>query len=293
MKTELTEQKIQEALNHFFASEKYNIDGLFVFSWESDKLLKTRAGYYYEFEIKITRADFKNDFKHKIDKHIAFSSIFSGKDETTLQLSLFDNLYGDRYGNSIFRSFNINNHWKRVKRILKEQHLPNYFYYAVPEGMINPDEIPPYAGLVYISENGKDLRHILKAPLLHKKKLTDEELNLSEKFYYNMKTWQVRYKKKAELLQYELERAKQDKPYKVLLEELDSALERVNRFKEEAFLSKKLYYTMVEGADYEKIERHLMIDELKKYDPNFEKRYLEIMNEANLKYKERYPNRKT
>ena len=66
MTEELTEQSIQKRLNHFFASWKYNVDGLFVFSWESDKLLWTKAGYIYEFEIKISRSDFKADFKLRI-----------------------------------------------------------------------------------------------------------------------------------------------------------------------------------------------------------------------------------
>ncbi len=61
----LTEQKIQRVLNKFMASPKYKVDGLFVFRWESDKLLWTKSGYIYEFEIKISRADYKNDFKHK------------------------------------------------------------------------------------------------------------------------------------------------------------------------------------------------------------------------------------
>ena len=45
-----SEEFIQEALNHFFAinSVKYNIDGLYVFGWESDKLLETKSGYIYD-----------------------------------------------------------------------------------------------------------------------------------------------------------------------------------------------------------------------------------------------------
>ena len=75
---------IQDALNGFFAynSVKYNIDGLYVFDWESDKLLETKSGYIYEFEIKISKADYKNDFKHKKDKHI----ILAGEER-----------YGDKY----------------------------------------------------------------------------------------------------------------------------------------------------------------------------------------------------
>ena len=75
---------IQDALNGFFAynSVKYNIDGLYIFDWESDKLLETKSGYIYEFEIKISKADYKNDFKHKKDKHI----ILAGEEG-----------YGDKY----------------------------------------------------------------------------------------------------------------------------------------------------------------------------------------------------
>ena len=50
-----SESFIQEALNGFFAynSVKYNIDGLYIFDWESDKLLVTKSGYIYKNEIKI------------------------------------------------------------------------------------------------------------------------------------------------------------------------------------------------------------------------------------------------
>ena len=67
-----SESFIQRVLNNFFAfnSVRYNINNLYVFDWESDKLLETKSGYIYEFEIKISRGDFKNDFKHKKDKHI-------------------------------------------------------------------------------------------------------------------------------------------------------------------------------------------------------------------------------
>ena len=76
----LTEQSIQQRLNHFFASWKYNVDGLYVFQWESDKLIWTKSGYIYEFEIKISRSDFKNDFKHKKEKHIILQGESEGKE---------------------------------------------------------------------------------------------------------------------------------------------------------------------------------------------------------------------
>ena len=78
-KEELTELSIQKRLNHFFATHKYKADGLYVFSWESDKLIWTRSGYIYEFEIKISRSDFKNDFKHKKEKHIVLGQDYTGE----------------------------------------------------------------------------------------------------------------------------------------------------------------------------------------------------------------------
>ena len=70
--TKFSEGFIQEALEKYFAenSVRYFMDNLFVFRWESDKLIETKTGYIYEFEIKISKADFKNDFKNKKDKHM-------------------------------------------------------------------------------------------------------------------------------------------------------------------------------------------------------------------------------
>ena len=66
-----TEEYIQKKLDGFFAesTKKYVLENLYVFSWESDKLIETRSGLIYEFEIKVSKADFKNDFKKK-DKHV-------------------------------------------------------------------------------------------------------------------------------------------------------------------------------------------------------------------------------
>ena len=300
MDTQLTEQKIQKALNKFFASEKYNIDGLFVFSWESDKLLRTQAGYYYEFEVKISRADFKNDFKHKIDKHIILSSTMPDDKSQPIQATLFDNLYKQkrkRYPE--ITKEQVIERWGNVESICRDKRMPNYFYYAVPEGMLEPDEIPPYAGLVYVSEDGKTLRTIVDAPRLHDRKLTDAELNLGEKFYYNMKTWQRNYREQVgyslmyrERLQDELASKHQEKSYKELSDELKTSQNNVEFWKKEYGVSQQLYRGMVEGADYFKIEERLLLQEMKRLNPDWEKRWKEIMDETERMYIERYPNRK-
>jgi hypothetical protein len=179
----LTEQSIQRRLNHVFASWKYNVDGLFVFEWESDKLIWTKTGYIYEFEIKISRADFKNDFKNKKEKHI----ILKGPTEE------------ERFMPSFYQSYEWNKHLynsiddckARIKpgdsHLIESHKKPNYFYYAVPEGLIQPEEVPEYAGLIYILKEYRYERQsyviVKKAPCLHKQKYKDGELNLAEKFW--------------------------------------------------------------------------------------------------------------
>lgn len=62
----MTEKSILDILNYQFLSQpKYLLNNLYVFSWESDYLAMTKSGYWYEIEVKISRADFKADFKKK------------------------------------------------------------------------------------------------------------------------------------------------------------------------------------------------------------------------------------
>lgn len=78
----------------------------YICSWECDILEVTKAGYIYEYEVKVSRADFKADKlkqKHGENKYDAL---------------------------------------KAGKRV-------NYFSYVCPKGLISPDEIPEWAGLIY------------------------------------------------------------------------------------------------------------------------------------------------
>lgn len=183
----LTEQTIQMRLNRFLASWKYNVDGLYVFGWESDKLIWTRSGYIYEFEIKISRADYKNDFKNKKEKHI----ILKGPTEQEKYMPHFYQSY--EWNKQNYKSFEeyVSKSGPESNDLIANRRKPNYFYYTVPEGLIRPEEVPEYAGLLWIRmEDGHDGGIIIKkkAPMLHKTKYKDAELNLAEKFWYN---WQA------------------------------------------------------------------------------------------------------
>lgn len=289
MKTQLTENKIQKALNSFFASWRYNVDGLFVFRWESDKLIWTKAGYIYEFEIKISRSDYRNDFKHKAEKHLLLNSKIPNKKSQAIQQDLFENLLKEKRKH--YPSIPI----EYVHGYPEDTRLPNYFFYAVPKGMLSEDEIPPYAGLVEIEENGM-IGRIIQAPRLHSEKYTDGELNLGEKFYYNMKSWQRRHKEETQYalmyqnrLQNELASKNQEKSYKELQDELAKALNEVKAKQASAEINSRLYLDMCDYNDLTILERNLLLSEVKKHDPNFD--YKALMEQAENIYDERYPGR--
>lgn len=75
---------------------------------------------------------------------------------------------------------------------------PNRFYYAVPKGLIKEEDIPKYAGLIYV--DGTHAYIEKRAPFIHKTK-TDFRKILCDKFYYQ---W-LNDKRKLHHLEYELE----------------------------------------------------------------------------------------
>ena len=275
-KEQLTEQSIQQRLNHFFASYKYKADGLYVFSWESDKLIWTKSGYIYEFEIKISRSDFKNDFKHKKEKHIVLASTIARDKAKEIQMSLFEQKEQE------------NRHWSRemlerqygdIDAMAKGKRMPNYFYYAVPTGMLEPDEVPPYAGLIYIDSEYRyvkqSYRIVKEAPRLHKTKYTDAELNLGEKFYYNWQT-ALRHQhdaaKRADTaegkLQRELDRQHHDRTWEDMERALEYNKERSERYS-------RLYYEYQHNALIDRQEIRLLRRELLKLQPDFDYKAIE------------------
>ena len=268
-----TEEFMQAKLSHFFApnSVKYDVDGLYIFEWESDKFLETRSGLIYEFEIKVSRADFKNDFKHKKDKHI----ILEGEER-----------YGDKYlpryyefleenkkrGDWAYKHFLA--HAEEDKHYLVGGHKrPNYFYYCVPPDLINVEEVPWYAGLVYIDKSGL-ITIKKKAPKLHDDKLKDSELGLGEKFYYNMDKWRHNCRRawtEAKMYRDKLNEELTDKGQGRAYKDLENELEGY----------KKAYHDLAEKERKSKDQLHrdlwrqnrmvsYLIREIQKYNPEFD-----------------------
>ena len=139
-----TEESILQKLRFgYMKNPKYAVANLHVFDWESDFLVKTKAGYWYEVEVKISREDFRNDRRHKAEKY----DILEGR---------------------------------------KEGLRPNYFSYCVPQDLLEKvkDLIPDYAGVVVVTNSGYVQQKYVPARL-HSDKLSDEQLELTEKFYWN------------------------------------------------------------------------------------------------------------
>ena len=196
-----SEKLIQQQLRYSFlspSSVKYFTENLNVYDWESDVLKITKSGYAYEFEIKISRGDFKNDFKHKKKKHL---------------------LLENKENNS---------------------KMPNYFYYVVPEGLVTEDEVPEYAGLIYVhatiignSRVYYQFQEIKAAPKLHTNKIDENNLKLIDKFYYNYIHWKHKHEK--DLIEYkellEKYRSSEGKTYKYTLPQ---AMEEISRLEKES-----------------------------------------------------------
>lgn len=66
-----SEATIIKALRSYFQNGyNYRIENAFIFSWECDFFCTNRDHYSFEFEVKISRSDFKNDLKKKKHEYL-------------------------------------------------------------------------------------------------------------------------------------------------------------------------------------------------------------------------------
>lgn len=287
---EYTELSIQKALTRFFASStvRYDINGLYVFGWESDKLIETRSGYIYEFEIKISRSDYKNDFKHKVRKHYILAAAVGCDTERKEMLINYCKERQKKYPRitpavCLEELSNPLGQWSR---------MPNYFYYAVPHTLIDVSEVPPYAGLIYVDAEMRPIV-VKKAPCLHKIKYTDSELGLCEKFYYNMirqrgviNNCRKLYDDIRARLDEELKSKGRDMTFSQIEKALKEEQEKSKKAKDLADMYKSLWLEATKSADLFTVERRIMVEKIKAYEPDFD--YLKVMEEADRKYEEKY-----
>lgn len=128
--------QIQRALFRFYDKKNfpYMCTNTQALNQEADFVAVSRTGFITECEIKISRGDYFKDFKKEY-KHPRMVSNFNKSTEPGL-------------------------------------YCVNYFYFAVTDNLVQPEEVPEYAGLLWIDGSGKT--HVMKqAPLLHRSKVTD------------------------------------------------------------------------------------------------------------------------
>lgn len=110
---------------------------------------------------------------------------------------------------------------------------PNYFYYAVPDGLISVEEVPEHAGLIYVRPY--DIRIVKEAKKVHDGKFDYEETKLMDKLYYNYVHYRDLYKE-SDITEME----KEIKRLNRQIIEYDNMLsERVNEIDELKIMLKK------------------------------------------------------
>lgn len=110
---------------------------------------------------------------------------------------------------------------------------PNYFYYAVPDGLISVEDVPEHAGLVYVTPYG--IRIVKKAKKVHDGKFDYEETKLMDKLYYNYVHYRDLYKE-SDITEMEKEIKRLNRQ---IMEYDDMLSERVNEINELKIMLKK------------------------------------------------------
>jgi hypothetical protein len=128
-----TESKLQRAMFAPLADRGYShiTPNVHLFGWESDLVGLTGSGYVVEYEIKISRSDYRRDQEKKRHRMLLSHTSTAGANMRTAK-------------------------------------FPCRFFYACPPGLIAEDTLPRYAGLVYVTPSGIDRQ--TNAPRLTKTK---------------------------------------------------------------------------------------------------------------------------
>jgi hypothetical protein len=166
-----TEGSIQKELRSYFQNGyNYQISNAFIFGidWESDFFCVNREGWAFEFEVKVSRSDFKADLKKK--RH---QILLSG-----LNIPQWNANYTGRVKNFI----------------------PNRFYYVVPKGLVTLAELPEYAGLIEVENY---LNFTKRAPFIHRRKL-ELRKTLCDKFFHRY----LEQRRKTALMEFDYKQLK-------------------------------------------------------------------------------------
>jgi hypothetical protein len=174
----MTTNDISHIIIHKFAEQSFKAfttNAVAILENEADAIGVNKNNYIYEYEIKVSRSDFQAEFRNKKHKHELLKN---------RKASIFYNI------------------WIKGKRTEDKKEvilIPNRYYFACEEGLIKPSDVPEYAGLIYIIDNGINV--IKKAPLLHKVKANQKIFEsfariLSQRIIYGCSYYTYKQNKK-------------------------------------------------------------------------------------------------
>ncbi len=149
----------------------------YVYDWESDVFAVTKKGYAVEFEVKISRADFKKDLEKP--KHL----YLSGKGT----ILTYRTCIGKDKNGYIYKDAG-------EKHMIPNSRMPTRFYYVCPPDLIHVEDLPKYAGLIYADTKYYGVDIIKHAPKIHTEKV---EESIYKKLCTKM-SWRL-YKAQSEL----------------------------------------------------------------------------------------------
>lgn len=155
---EISHVKLQrELVKEFDRKSSLIVPNCYPCGWfENDVFRISKSGYWYEYEIKTSVADYRQDFRK-----------IAVRDELPKHQQLAE----------------------------RSAAAPNYFSFVLPIGLIPPSEIPEYCGVYEVCRyegNGHFfINQTRRPPLLHKKKPdTDEILRIKHNVYLRfLKGW--------------------------------------------------------------------------------------------------------
>lgn len=140
---------------------------------EADLFAIRKSGLCDEFEIKISRADFFNDAKKKINYRSArYFICVDGKVQPGP-----DKEWYDKHGHLTHNQLNkLVAPWQKLKydALQDGDMTANYFWYVIKKGEVEVNEIPDFAGVIFVDNDG-DFQQVRQPRRLHSKKISDED----------------------------------------------------------------------------------------------------------------------
>jgi len=178
----MKERDIQAALFRAFRTHPYKFTNTYFFKNESDWLSFSSTGYAYDIEVKVSRSDFLADFKKP--RHELMKAAIQGKPLALIkgEVQPWVTFFRYQHQHILLRQIRANDGRAVIRTIgrreqtaktnisfMKTQKVGNRFFFAVPEGLVTPEEVPEYSGLIYVNELGTASK-VKDAPLIHKHK---------------------------------------------------------------------------------------------------------------------------